>query len=685
MKISKTALLISWWVFTILSLWLMFVDAINDRIILKTDAGNAIQHMGNLDIVRTWDGITNTKSFVTVSGQSGSVFINLNQNYNFILSNTWEKLNKIYWSKTQRNSILWWIKNVITGWNDSVILWWSDNLLSGDSSTVLWWNDNILTGNYSVILWWKDNEITWSWSSVVWGKSNEIEWNYSVIVWNSSVVAGDYSVALWNESKVSANNSFLWTDSFHADVLNASNVFAVVSKNWMVINAEEAHNSAQLTIWWPMIVIHKWNEENIRCDDSSDWWVMKVMNNTGAGTICLCSCDGDSRNSMFGKWNCSSLCDDSIIPDCGTEVKKFYKSGNYYYSWSCKVWEVLEWTWSYFVDRDNVVYWTCQTEDGAAIQCDNKASGTVDCIYEDGRACPDETPETFSCQWSYPSGVTRSTVAPNNNTTNWFCATDLTKACSFTCPSGQVCDWTNKCKAETFSCQWSYPSGVTRSTVAPNNNTTNWFCATDLTKACSFTCPSGMQCNSDNTWCEKKPNASCSSCPGKASVPDGGICESYAKSSACPCSKIISKCNNGNWDKYPWKYSSCTSNCWGGGGDMRCECNEDASCRVYPSWSIGYWCTNIMGDADYNYCQLNYQGSLIAGTVKKCPRNQNPGGHAPASSCHLEAYDECGGSMQCQWGCEKSQEGEKFGLKTCEKQNGGLEEPWESYCLCVCD
>jgi hypothetical protein len=49
------------------------------------------------------------------------------------------------------------------------------------------------------------------------------------------------------------------------------------------------------------------------------------------------------------------------------------------------------------------------------------------------------------CTGDTPTGVTKSTVDPTKDTA-WFCATNTTAACSFTCPAGQECDGTTKCK-----------------------------------------------------------------------------------------------------------------------------------------------------------------------------------------------------------------------------------------------
>lgn len=402
MKISKSGLLNLSLVFTVLGLWLVAVSMAQRQ--LYVDLNNASQYMEKIQFISSWS--TDSAFLEQINGSNGSVKIQTN---NFILSKTWSDENVI--SGGYYSSILWWVKNKIEwkGKNVSanVIIGWSENLIRGKYNVILWWKwNNIENWEYSVIVWWKNNVLSWNYSAVLWS-DNILEGSRSTVVWKNWDVKGNYSTALWKNSKVEANNSFLWTDGSATEALTEDNVFVVMAKSGMIINANQAHNFAKLTIWWPLILSSKITDENVQCGAWEGWWILKVKD--AGSQKCLCSCDGSWRNSMLGKGRCISVCDSSIKPECGTEVRRICDSGNnkVLFSWSCDKWIPAKWTWAYFMDKNDKVHRSCQTDDGGTIWC----SGDVVNATE-----PLEWCESYTCQWTPPDGAILITGSNKNLT-----------------------------------------------------------------------------------------------------------------------------------------------------------------------------------------------------------------------------------------------------------------------------
>lgn len=361
MKFSKTAVLTLSCVFSVAGFWLLAVSASNRNI--SFELSNMLQHMQKVILITTGD---DTRATIT---NIGGDLVGLETN-NFILTQTWENENKIL--QSSGSSILWWIKNEITNWEYDVVLAWSWNkIYNSKFSAILWWESNELSdSDSSEILGWKGNNLKWVASVIPWWLNNTISGDYSVVVWNNSHVTWNNSIALWSGSNVNANNSFLWTDWEHWDeILSVDNVFSVISRSGMVINTGTANRMAKLTIRWPIIVSESVNDDSIVCGGGNWWWILKVKRNDNK--ICLCSCNWSGWNSMFGnQWNCTSVCKDPITPLCGNSVSKFCDSNiKNQYSWSCDVWNVVEWTWAYLMDKNDILHWSCQTDDGQSVSC----------------------------------------------------------------------------------------------------------------------------------------------------------------------------------------------------------------------------------------------------------------------------------------------------------------------------
>ena len=360
MKISKSGLLNLSLVFTVLGLWLVAVSMAQRQ--LYVDLNNAAQYMEKVQFISTW---SNDSAFLEQIGD-GSVKI---ETKNFILSRTWSDENII---SGDFSSILWWIKNKIEWEGTNVIIGWSGNLINDEYNVILWWEWNkIKNWNYSAIVWWKDNTLlSWNNSVILWS-DNRLEGSQSTVVWKSGYVKGDYSAALWTNSKVEANNSFLWTDGSTTEALTGDNLFVIMAGRGMGINSNKAHKFAKLTIWWPLIVSSKDIDENIQCGTWKGWWILKIKN--AGSQMCLCSCNGSWRNSMLGKGRCISVCDSTVKPECGenSEVKRVCDDGkiSFEWSWLCKMWQVAKWTWAFFMDKNEKVHWSCQTDDGNAVEC----------------------------------------------------------------------------------------------------------------------------------------------------------------------------------------------------------------------------------------------------------------------------------------------------------------------------
>jgi hypothetical protein len=135
-----------------------------------------------------------------------------------------------------------------------------------------------------------------------------------------------------------------------------------MAQNWAVINRDKAHSFAKLTLWWPLVLSDSDNQSNIQCGQWQ-WWGIIKMEKSDKKQLCLCSCDGSWWNSMFSYGACLNVCTPTQ-PECGTEINRICENWITSYSWSCINGNVVEWTWAYFVDKNNIVHRSCQTNDG---------------------------------------------------------------------------------------------------------------------------------------------------------------------------------------------------------------------------------------------------------------------------------------------------------------------------------
>ena len=366
MTTKKWLLFVSWLAISFGLLW--FITSLvlaedSAQKTLKMDLKNAVHHIEKVKLIDSHDGSGEIRS-IPEGANYKLVWI---RTKNFVISKEgWDEENKI--ERGSNSNILWWVKNKVV-WNYSSILWWSGNINSWNYSTILWWEGNKIKfrSNYSTILWWENNWLHGTWSVVVWWKNNSIVGDYSVTVWINNTVNGNYSAALWVDSKVSANNSFLWTDSNHNDVLSADNVFAVVSSGWMVVNANAPHVFAQLTIWGPLVIGESTNDV-VACT-SNNAWVMKVVEGED-NRKCLCGCDGVNWHSLYGQWTCEKKCNVNLEPSCGDKVYRCEKSGKKYFVWTCGAGAVpVWWMWAYVVTKDNYVHRSCQSDDWTVASC----------------------------------------------------------------------------------------------------------------------------------------------------------------------------------------------------------------------------------------------------------------------------------------------------------------------------
>ena len=407
MKISKKTLLVMSGMLSMSALWLMFVSATDDKNLFM-DVNNAIQHIPEIKIVSTGNS-NNTTATIKKVGDN-LVWIDTD---NFILWQAWDNKNTI--SKNSKySSILWWIKNKIQ-WNYNVIIWGSWNNINEqqyntivwwENNTIVWWENNTIDSNnkwYNTIAWWKNNKIEVSSlaSVIVWGHDNTIhQGKYSVVMWNNSSVKWTNSVALWSWAKINASNSFLWTDGENNETLKEDDVFAIMAKNWAVINSDKAHTFAKLTLWWPLIISSSESQTGIVCKWWQWWWIIKIEKSDN-NQLCLCSCDGSGWNSMFYKGRCLSVCNQSLEPPkCGSTVDRECTSKWIIYSWSCENWLIIEWTGAYFVDKNNKVHRSCQTYDGQVASCSgnvNTNENISDCIICPEGSVYDKTLKTCVC------------------------------------------------------------------------------------------------------------------------------------------------------------------------------------------------------------------------------------------------------------------------------------------------
>ena len=341
-----------------------------ENVPIMVDITNAVQHINSVKIKQ----VGNIGADVVIS-KSWSWLSQMQTESNILLGTTDNKVKGSY------STILGWMWNEITWQVDNTIIAWASNSIDVISNwewnTILWGqrNEIVWYSAFSTIAGWENNVVSWNSSTIVWGKDNGIWWSRSVIVGTENSVTWNDSVAMWKKSKIQGNNSFLWTDSENDEVLTKDNVFAVVSRKWMVINSIAPNEHAQLTIGWPLVVSLNSNDQNAVCGSGEWLWTIRTV--SWVGRYCLCNCDGTARNSMFWHWQCQSICNgESMQPVCGTGLYKRYIDGVYTFHWTCEVWESVEWTWAYLVDKNDIVHRTCQTEDWTRTECSSAVTGT---------------------------------------------------------------------------------------------------------------------------------------------------------------------------------------------------------------------------------------------------------------------------------------------------------------------
>ena len=331
---------------------------------IKTDLRNAVQHLNWIKFISS----TSPTGEATLSWVNNKLRIQTN---NLVFSQR-ENVNSITWSNL--SNILWWRNNTINSWNgDTIIAWKQNSIDTSLNSNILWWIWNkIKSGSKSsTIIWWSNNSIhEWSENSVIaWWTWNNISGNNSAIVWNNSYITGNNSVVIWSWWSINADNSFLWTDWSSNKNISNDNVFAVVSKSWMVINTDNAHPAAQLTIGWSLSIYNNTNDENIQCWNLVGSWIIKTVKKRGSSNIeCFCSCNWDSRNSVFWEWECESYCRPDLTPKCGNTITVETVWWKKKPKWTCGSGTVIEWSGSYYMIW-NTIYRVCQTANGASVTC----------------------------------------------------------------------------------------------------------------------------------------------------------------------------------------------------------------------------------------------------------------------------------------------------------------------------
>lgn len=316
--------------------------------ILETDLQNAVQHINQAKFIwqqTSWEAILST--------QNNKLKIITN---NFIMG-SWNQINS--WTSS---NILWGESNRIKWKYDTIIAWSWNRIINSDNSVILWWNWNDIYKSTWAVIWWSNNNLTWNNSTILWNNNN-LSWNNSTILWNNNSIVWDNSVALWSWSNVNADNSFLWTDS--GETLEESNVFVVISKSWMVVNTDTAHNLAQLTIGWSLIVSKSDKDQNIQCNNWSKW-IIKTINKWDTTKKCFCTCNWSGWNSIFWEWECQRYCNGEtpICWDSATQNGTILKG-------KCNTWKLIEWPWSIYVrwTWNITVYRACQTYDWKTAQC----------------------------------------------------------------------------------------------------------------------------------------------------------------------------------------------------------------------------------------------------------------------------------------------------------------------------
>ena len=489
MKISKKAVLLAMsWMFTMASLWLMYVFAENS-IDLNVDPNNAIQHFKNVKIIST---NINNETYAIINKIWNLIWIETD--YNFVLTKSWSNeknsiKNAITWS-----SILWWTENSIENWTHNEILWWKENKIEGgkNNSILGWITNKKWNWNHSVIFWWKNNEITWSYSSIVWWEWNKVTKSRAMAIWNNNTTNGYNSVAMWSGSTLSGQNSFLWTDGNSSEgILEQNNIFAIKWKNWVVVNTTKAHNLAQLTVSGSLIVYD--NKKVLECTDNTKW-VLKVIDGDvyNNNQKCFCSCDGSWRNALHEWTRCEALCNNEawlqaecgmVEAICGTIPYSYTWAGT---SWACIVWELVEWTWAFLIntqsDNTEWIHRSCQTAYWQVTGCMQQLTWA---------SCPNLR-TWYECIWDHEELTWHLITNPNppvDSATFWKYDPELKLPCTYKCD--QYGEWDSDQKKCIFhECRWDLPEGakLNDEMALPLNDTTDYFYSDTSTWACSYKC-----------------------------------------------------------------------------------------------------------------------------------------------------------------------------------------------------
>ena len=378
MKISKAVVLSLWWVFMTAGLWLMFVSAAEKTLELNLD--NAVQHFNRIKFISSW----NSNSVVDMTRVWGlDPLIKIGAN-NFVITQTWStEKNTIGWTKG--NTVLGWVSNNVSSDSYSTVLGWSGNKTASYSDTILWWvNNNVNNGSYSIILGWSGNKVNNSYVVILWWSDNEVTSQYWLAIWKNVHALRRTnawnSVALWLNATVEADNSFLWSDGTTSK-LAKDKVFAVNWANGMVVNSDEAHSFAKLTIWWSLVIKDK--NEDFACNANLKW-VLRLQKKDWK--TCFCSCDGTERNSVIWGGVCVGICNttrakaqcntwaDLRITCNATNTTTAGKVAYVVENW-CEKWNVVQWTWGYLVDEENKMHWTCMEDNWHSVEC--KSLGEV--------------------------------------------------------------------------------------------------------------------------------------------------------------------------------------------------------------------------------------------------------------------------------------------------------------------
>jgi hypothetical protein len=144
------------------------------------------------------------------------------------------------------------------------------------------------------------------------GEGNRISGNNSVTLGNNVIITGNASLGAGSGVRLSGSGSFVWNGNGATFTVSQGNLFAVNAKRGMVVNTNEPHLIAILTV-----------EGDIRvdtgttapaCNQHTAGTVKTVLQADGMAT-CSCACASDGKPSPSWKWysvvntqECKSKC-----------------------------------------------------------------------------------------------------------------------------------------------------------------------------------------------------------------------------------------------------------------------------------------------------------------------------------------------------------------------------------------